>query len=454
MMNRFVWPAFFKPHQLPIFFIVFAVVSMSTGCSTQTEVKPEPLPIVFEDYASQISSERMVAAIEALSASEEGRIAGFNSETQAGAYISQSFKSIGLEVTEQEFPIQAYQCTSFKISLNTGVEKDLKDAMVLNYSGSTPNEGLEAEIVFVGMGAAPDFSEKNVTGKFVLIQRGGELFRTKVARAVEMGAAGAIFYDPNGENAISATLGELSEIPALCISRTDAQSILENLGNHKKASARVMVNSISEASISKNIIGTLKSPQNPSGKTLVVGAHYDSVNTTGANDNASGVSVMLEMAKVISERKTPLNCDIQFVAFGAEEIGLLGSSTYVEHVFSGKNEKPIAMLNFDMVGSGDTVGVYTATGQIYSGLTDLSSAALEKLGYTYEVGEMDNSDHVPFAMSGIPSLLFENGPYEDYHTKNDRPTAIEPDAMSRVANMGVSICVAIGKDPEHIFEKR
>ncbi len=453
-MNRFLRPACFKRHQLPILFIVFAVVLMSTGCSSQTAGKSERLPVVFEDYSSQISSERMVASIEALSESEEGRIAGFESEFQAGAYISQRFKDMGLEVSEQEFPIQAYLCTNFKISLNTGVEKELKDAMVLNYSGSTPEDGLNAEIVFVGMGAMSDYSGKSVSGKFVLIQRGGELFRTKVARAVGAGAAGAIFYDPNGENAISATLGELSDIPALCISRTDAQSILENLGSNKKASAHVVVNCISEASISKNIIGTLKSKQNPSGKTLVVGAHYDSVNTPGANDNASGVSAMIEMAKVISELKTPLNCDIQFVAFGAEEIGLLGSSTYVEHVFSDKVEKPIAMLNFDMVGCGESTGVYTATGEIYTGLKDLSSAALEKLGYTYEVGETDNSDHVPFAMSGIPSLLFENGPYEDYHTKNDKVGAIEPDAMIRVTNMGVSLCVAIGKDPEHILEKR
>ena len=85
---------------------------------------------------------------------------------------------------------------------------------------------------------------------------------------------------------------------------------------------------------------------------VIIGAHYDVVPETeaGANDNTSGVAVLLSLAEALAGRSLPYT--IRFVAFGSEEIGLYGSRHYVESLDEAELARITAMLNFDVVGSG------------------------------------------------------------------------------------------------------
>ena len=190
--------------------------------------------------------------------------------------------------------------------------------------------------------------------------RGGEYFFVKTQRAYDMGAVAVIFYDPNGDSAISATLTKLSSIPAVSISRSEGELLVKSLNEGNTVKVNLIVDSIHKNSLSKNVIGLYKSSDNTEGKCVIVGAHYDGVDTPAANDNASGIAAIIEIARGLVEQKVSLPYDIKFIAFGAEEIGLIGSNAYVNRMSYKEKQSIIAMLNLDMVGVGDSFEIFTA----------------------------------------------------------------------------------------------
>jgi hypothetical protein len=112
---------------------------------------------------------------------------------------------------------------------------------------------------------------------------------------------------------------------------------------------------------SSNIIAV---KQGRSDKQIIVGAHYDSVNddgSQGADDNASGVAVLLETAERVFDEETPYT--IVFVAFGAEEVGLWGSANYVDELNQSERKSIIGMVNLDSLIAGDKAYVYGNEGR-------------------------------------------------------------------------------------------
>jgi hypothetical protein len=97
-----------------------------------------------------------------------------------------------------------------------------------------------------------------------------------------------------------------------------------------------------------NLIATIN-PKQKTDKEIIISAHWDSYQGPGANDNATGIGVMLELAKYFNSIKDSLTCRIQFVAFGAEELGLIGSQAFIQkHSTELKNCKLV--FNIDEVG--------------------------------------------------------------------------------------------------------
>lgn len=425
---------------------VVLLLAAFAGGSLLNQAPPQAENMVSVSYENQLSADQMYEAVKLMSEKDNGRVTGFEGEKKTAAYISDSFKKMGLEVDETSFPVIAYECTNMKTTVLGTENKLISGAVVCSYSQLTPKEGITAELISVGAGFDADYSGKEVTGKIALIERGGEYFRLKVARAYNMGAVGAIFYDPNNEEALMTSLGDVSGIPAVFIKRSEALALLEQEKKTEKLQVNILVEGVINDSSSQNVIATLKAKNNPSGKQIILGAHFDGVTTPAANDNASGVATILEIAKVLSNQKKPLTVDVKFIAFGAEEIGLIGSQEYVGKLSSEEKKKTLAMLNFDMVGVGETVFAYSAFGRTNNELVKTSTTVLKQLGYTYEVSELDQSDHVPFAHVGIPAIYFQMGPYSDYHTDKDNINVIEKDALLKAANLGASTCKALEEE--------
>jgi alkaline phosphatase isozyme conversion protein len=208
--------------------------------------------------------------------------------------------------------------------------------------------------------------------------------------------------------------------------------------------------------------------------TVVVGAHYDSVRVgEGANDNASSVGVMLEVASLM--KNYPTHANIVFIAFGAEEVGLHGSRYYVSSLSDKEIAKTVAMINMDMVGGyGDYLYAYAALG----GPTWVRDMALDigwnqgievysSIGLYYDGFTGDWSDHVPFRNAGIPCVYFEHWNWhydptdswgienaerleefgDHYHTVNDTFEWINKEKMADVGKIVAPLVYELAKTP-------
>ncbi|MBN2839777.1 MAG: M20/M25/M40 family metallo-hydrolase [Coriobacteriia bacterium] len=163
---------------------------------------------------------------------------------------------------------------------------------------------------------------------------------------------------------------------------------------------------------------------------VIVGAHYDSVyaapTSTGADDNASGVSVMLEVAARLSDADLPY--DLQFIAFGAEEVGLEGSKYFVRTMSKTDKERAIAMINFDSLIAGDYRYIHAgfnhktwardAMLEIIDEL-DLDIRMHDQPKYPAGLTPPGFSDYTAFNNAGIPIVAFEAtnwsvGPLDGY----------------------------------------
>lgn len=151
---------------------------------------------------------------------------------------------------------------------------------------------------------------------------------------------------------------------------------------------------------------------------VIIGAHYDSVDidgNKGADDNASGVAIMLEVAERLANVETPYT--LRFIAFGAEEVGLKGSKYYVSQMTQNEIENTVAMINLDSCIAGDKMYVYGGLAED-GWVRDLALEIAEDSGLNLETNPGLNpdypegttgdwSDHAPFKDKEIPYAYFE-----------------------------------------------
>lgn len=150
-------------------------------------------------------------------------------------------------------------------------------------------------------------------------------------------------------------------------------------------------------------------------------AHLDSVaNAPGANDNASGVAGVLELARILKSQQSVR--EVRFALLGAEEIGLVGAYSYVANLSDEELSKIVAVYNMDMIGTswGDEsiLIAWTSNGQ-RNIVTDTAIAAGARLTSAVLPSRTTRSDHHAFHQVGIPAACFLRLPLEPYY---HRPT--------------------------------
>jgi len=212
----------------------------------------------------------------------------------------------------------------------------------------------------------------------------------------------------------------------------------------------------------RNVIGVLRGTDpNLKGETVVVGAHYDHLGLggafaldpdstgavhNGADDNASGTAALIDIARRLVRR--PPARSVTFVAFGGEELGLLGSAHYVRE--SLKTGPTTAMLNLDMVGRlrRDRLVVYgTGSATEFQPLLDsLNRSARFEL--TLRPDGYGPSDQSSFYAAGIPVLHFFTNVHEDYHRSTDDWQQIDVAGLERVAAFGAGVASAVANRRE------
>lgn len=192
---------------------------------------------------------------------------------------------------------------------------------------------------------------------------------------------------------------------------------------------------------------------------VVVGAHYDHLGLggqgslspssegkihPGADDNASGVAAILEFARLRSANDAKPRLGMLFLAFAGEEIGLLGSSHWVDHP-TRPLEKAVAMLNFDMVGRIDDGKLYVGgigTAEPFEPLVE-KAAGNHALRVDSSREGYSSSDHTSFLAKKIPALFFFSGLHSDYHKPTDTADKIDGEAAVALVAFAAEILEGI-----------
>lgn len=195
----------------------------------------------------------------------------------------------------------------------------------------------------------------------------------------------------------------------------------------------------------ENVVAFLN---NNADNTVVIGAHYDHLGMggssslyrdgeaihNGADDNASGVAVLLHLADSLQQENAPRSNNYLFIAFSGEEEGLLGSNYFVKNPTIDL-ETVTYMLNMDMVGrlnSNNTLAVYGVGTSPYLRQSVNSNAG--KLDINENESGVGPSDHTSFYLADIPVLHFFTGQHEDYHKPSDDADKVNFEGMKLISN--------------------
>lgn len=233
---------------------------------------------------------------------------------------------------------------------------------------------------------------------------------------------------------------------------------------------------------SLNVLGWIAADQiDKQEGVLVLGAHIDHLGQTGnggyfpgADDNASGVAVVLEVAAALQRVRVRLRRPVCVVFFGAEEVGMIGSYRFVQQ---GPIEQDdiVAMVNVDMIGrklvdqqqlawakkllrvdSSNSIGVVGTLGRkVFRDVVEQACerAKLSLYGHQAVLSPIvqniarNRGDHSPFENVGIPTLFFGSGESDDYHKPSDTSDKLQPKLMARRAQVVYDCVLALATIP-------
>lgn len=391
-----------------------------------------------------------------------------------------------------------------------------KDFTPLSISASGD---ISAEVVFCGYGfvindpklKVNDYST-DVKGKWVMVLRAApeisgmkDLFeshsslRKKIITAKDNGAAGVIFVNGNdfdkNDNLVNSAQGAGEPdagIPAIHITRDLAEKILKssgktlaqlesalkaNISQSVSFNTSLMVKATTIVTRTKkptvNVIGMIEgSDPVLKNEFIVVGAHFDHLGWggpgsgsrradtiaihNGADDNASGTATALEIVEKLAANKGKMKRSIIFLAFGAEEMGLLGSKYFTENpVKELRNIK--LMVNLDMVGrlnaetkvlSVGGTGTAVEFEKYIDKYINASGLQVKKSPEGY-----GPSDHASFYSKDIPVLFFFTGVHDDYHTPFDDYEKINSEGAKIIGDLAYNIVMDIANtDVPPVFQ--
>lgn len=249
-----------------------------------------------------------------------------------------------------------------------------------------------------------------------LIQRGTCDFALKAQNAQDAGYDAVIIFNEGQEGRTelpAGTLGEPDDIPVVGLSYEDGAALHEQVESGTETIMTVTTDtSFDPAAETSNVLAT--TPGGDARKTIVVGAHLDSVDGgAGINDNGSGTATILEIAEEMAEAGVKPRQKVRFAFWGAEESGLLGSEHYVDSLSDGALSKIVANLNFDMVGSPNYVRfVYDGDGSDTDPAGPPGSGQIERIFVNHFESQglesaptefSGRSDYGPFIAVGIPA---------------------------------------------------
>ena len=362
-----------------------------------------------QKIVNRVDAERAIEHIRYLSEEIGSRPGGMEAEKQAADYVAHALQSNGFDVEYQYFPVADQFIAN--VSFFDGTVWEMGAAS----KGKVSDDAVESEVIYVEGGLDSADFPSDTAGKIVLLTREASTtaYRTQVDNAVNAGAAGVILQSVNGSrgnygSTFNPNLTKSYDVPVYGAAFIQGEWLKEQL---EEGAVTLNLTAAHYSDLqSVNVIGTKKAKtKTDDPKEVLLTAHMDSVvGAPGASDNASGVGLMLELARVFKSYNT--DKDLKFIAFGSEERGLLGSRYYVDQLSQPERDKIEAVFNPDMVATSyekaENLYAMTVDGS-RNIITDSTVAAGARLGNSDILpGKFGSSDHVPFHNAGIPAALF------------------------------------------------
>ena len=405
---------------------------------------------------SQSLTENLKRHIQTLASDEfEGRETGTKGEQLAYEYIVEEFKKIGVK------PIDKYEGYLQKFQFTTGYEFGEYNRLLINQKyldiefdyyplPHSSNSSASGVLVYVGHGIVvselglDDYKDlEKLEGKLFVMElstpeglhshsefAGYSGIRERIELAIEKGANGVLFINSDDDTEDIELNTNLkitrSEIPVIYIKKEQYELIQNSVDTYSEIT--VEVNKVRK--IGNNLIGYI---DNGAVTDVVIGAHYDHLGFgdesslyrgkvplihNGADDNASGTAVVIELARHFysSDKK---NNNYMFIAFSGEEKGLLGSNYYVKNPLR-KLSNVNYMINMDMVGRMDsTTNKLIVNGTGTSPMWNSTVERIMELKLVTTESGVGPSDHTSFYLQDIPVLHLFTGVHEDYHKPSD-----------------------------------
>jgi hypothetical protein len=468
-----------------------ALLTLILVCALAVLSAAQDKPILPPDLARGLANIQGTAAYgyvkQLASPAFAGRLTGSDGYTAAAKWAAALYKQWGLKPIDaktgylQPYPspytvIKSAELTLFLPGDANGKKLEAnKDYLPLLFSDSGR---IEAGLVFAGWGiSAPDlgyddYAGLDVKGKIVLCFRGQPALndprlqhhdehRTRMKTALNKGALG-LFYiypepisNPNGDwlkGFLPAMISEKAADTILKEAGTTSADLKKIMQNFKKPLSFALTSKVQYAVTSEhhadgigyNVAGYVEGSDPILRKeVIVIGGHFDHNGFhmgflfPGANDNGSGSATVMEIGRAYSALSHKPKRSVVFVLFGGEEMGLQGSTYFVEHV-PAPFAKVDGMFNFDMTGEGDGAWGAASVEGLKAAIekADKSVGILRGLGMMTGPVGVRGSDFAPFYEKGAATAsIGSNGPHLAYHAVGDTIYRINPEIMADIAKV-------------------
>jgi len=395
----------------------------------------------------------------------------------AAEYLASQFRAMGLNPAAgasyfqvADFALVQPSMAGFSLTLESASQKfDVKADRAMLTSDQAA-EALDIEVVAVDL-AQPLPARAAVEGKAVLLKSAGRISPGRRDEIRALGAAVVISFAPflsRRPQLRQASEAARALSPSIAIQDSELQRKLESAGP-LKLSFKIGAPAVEKLAL-KNVVAVLEG-SDPTLKStyLILSGHYDHTGVlprgdgdrinNGANDDASGTSVVLEIARAFQRTRLKPKRSIVFALWFGEEKGLFGSRYYSAHpVFPLKDTA--AMINFEHMGrtddnEGSTKGRMSMTGFDYTDIGKSLAEAGKVVGIDVYKHEKNSdqffaaSDNQPFADAGVPAhAALACFIFPDYHRPGDEWHKIDYDNMAQLTRVAALTAWRIANNPK------
>jgi Zn-dependent M28 family amino/carboxypeptidase len=324
------------------------VAVTATACAAPTAAPPAPDPTLPSRLVADVTGDGAFAHLTELQriadANGGNRALGTPGYDASVEYVAGVLRGAGYDVQTPTFSTRQFEVRQAQLT----VDGEPVPVSALGFSPATPEGGVTAPLTLMaGEGCNPAEASAVTPGSVALVRRGTCTFAQKATHAAAAGAVGLIVINVEDTPLSDGTLGEdaTGVIPTGGVSRSAGDALANRAGASVTLTLVTAIHQIQ----SRNVLAQTRTG-NPD-EVIVAGGHLDSVpEGPGVNDNGSGVAALLETAVRLGG-SPPVASAVRFAFWGAEEVGLVGSTAYVRGLPEEERNRIALYLNLDMVAS-------------------------------------------------------------------------------------------------------